>query len=331
MAERGIKVVQFIQPHHDMVDAAFRASFPKVRFVNVDGVPALAREISDADVLTVTNPWYDREVAEIVAASRAAPQMGPVRHRRHRRRARGRLSRGVAITNVRGVRTGILSSHAICLMLGVMRGLAPYRKYRRARQWARDEMFPWLVPTDEGTMVLCGMGDVGHAIAHKAKAFDMTVIGVSRAGAVGGDFDRVVPRDSLRDVLPEADVVMLATAYDAGTHHMIGAPELAAMKKTAAVVNVARGALIDEAALIAALREGRILGAGLDVFETEPLPADSPLWDMDNVLMDPHVAGQARGAERERMRELFEDNMRRFLDGRPLRNLVDSAGNPLTL
>lgn len=324
---KSIKVVQFAQPHHDVVDDAFRALFPGVEFVKVDGPKALAREIADADVLTVTNPWYDAEIAAVVDARGQSLKWIQFATVGIDTAAEAGLPEGVVVTNVRGVRTGILSSHAIALMLGVMRGIHRYQPFREAHQWGREEMFPFLVPPEEGTMVLAGMGEIGRDIARKAKAFDMTVIGVSRAGEAGGDFDRVVRREALREVLPDADVLMLALPYDPSTHHLVGAAEFAAMKPTAVVVNIARGPIIDEAAMIAALRDNRILGAGLDVYETEPLPSESPLWDMDNVLMEPHLAGQGGMAQRRRLRELFEDNMRRFLAGEPLRNRINASGD----
>ncbi len=195
---------------------------------------------------------------------------------------------------------------------------------------AREEMFPYVVPPEEGTLVLCGMGAIGRDIARKARTFDMKIIGVSRAGQAGGDFDDVVPRERLNEVLPRADVLMLALPYDSATHHMIGAEQFALMKKSAVLVNIARGGIVDEAAMIAALQGGKILGAGLDVYEVEPLPPESPLWDLENVVMEPHLAGQGGDAQRRRLRELFEDNMRRFLAGERLRNRVGPDGDQIS-
>jgi phosphoglycerate dehydrogenase-like enzyme len=173
------------------------------------------------------------------------------------------------------------------------------------------------------------MGGVGRDIARKAKAFDMNVIGVSRRGRAGGDFDRVVRRESLAEILPEADVVFLALSYEPDTHHFIGARELAAMAAGAVLVNVARGDLVDEGALIAALAENRIKGAGLDVFAAEPLPAESPLWTLDNVVISPHVAGRGGTAQKDRLRALFFDNLKLYLAGHPLLNRITPMGESI--
>ncbi len=325
-----VKVVQFAQPHHDAVDEDFRAAFPGVDFVKVDSVTALARELPGAAVLTMTNPWYDAQVAALVAERGSALRWIQFATVGIDAAVEAGLPGNVAITNVRGVRTGILSAHAIALMLAVMRGLNQYKRFRARHEWAREDMFPYVVPPEEGTLVLCGMGAIGRDIARKARTFDMKIIGVSRAGQAGGDFDEVVPRERLNEVLPRADVLMLALPYDSATHHMIGAEQFALMKKSAVLVNIARGGIVDEAAMIAALQGGKILGAGLDVYEVEPLPPESPLWDLENVVMEPHLAGQGGDAQRRRLRELFEDNMRRFLAGERLRNRVGPDGDQIS-
>ena len=127
------------------------------------------------------------------------------------------------------------------------------------------------------------------------------------------------PRERLHEALAIADAVAICTSGDETSHHMIGAAEFAAMKPGAVIVNVARGSIIDEAALIAALREGRIAGAGLDVAETEPMAAANPLWDMPNVIVTPHVAGQGSSGYPQQ-RKLFGENLARFRDGKPMLN-----------
>jgi len=145
------------------------------------------------------------------------------------------------------------------------------------------------------------------------------VIAVSRATADAGDLLAVYPRERMREALALADAVVVCTAGDETSYRMIGAAEIAAMKRTAYVVNVARGEIIDEGALIAALREGRLAGAGLDVNEGEPLPADSPLWDMPNVLLSPHVAGGGSTGYFLH-KKLFAQNLARLRAGEPLIN-----------
>jgi phosphoglycerate dehydrogenase-like enzyme len=150
----------------------------------------------------------------------------------------------------------------------------------------------YMIAPDGARVVILGMGRIGQDIARKAKAFDMEVICVTRAPAPAvPEIDRVVPREEVDEVLPTADVVMIAMPLDAGTEGFLSAERIALMKETAVVVNISRGKVVDEAALARALTEARIMGAGLYAFAKEPLPAESPLWDLPNVLMTPHVGG----------------------------------------
>jgi len=184
--------------------------------------------------------------------------------------------------------------------------------------------------------VILGMGRIGQDIARKAKAFDMEVICVTRAPTPAvPEIDRVVSREKVDEVLPTADVVMIAMPLDADTQGFLSAQRIALMKDTAIVVNISRGKVVDEEALARALAEGRIMGAGLDAFAQEPLPAQSPLWDLPNVLMTPHVGGNGGRELWRRMRDLVRDNTRRYLSGAPLKHLVrtpdgklEGFGNP---
>jgi phosphoglycerate dehydrogenase-like enzyme len=324
-----VKLVQFAQPHHDVVDADFIAAFPGVRFVKVADAEACARELRDAEILTLASNFHGAVIAEALAQPGGALKWIQFTTTGIDSVTAFGLPQGVLITNVRGVASVVLGAHAIALMLAVMRGFHVFQAHRLAHRWARAELQGHLTSTGGGTAVICGMGGVGSDIARKAKAFDMRVIGVSRAGRAGGDFDRVVPREGLAEVLPEADVVFLALPYGPDTHHFIGARELAAMGRGTVLVNVARGGLVDENALIAALGENRIKGAGLDAFVHEPLPADSPLWTLENVVISPHVAGRGGAAQINRMRALFFDNLARYLAGRPLRNRVTVEGEAI--
>ena len=159
--------------------------------------------------------------------------------------------------------------------------------------------------------------------ARKAGAFGMRVVGVSRRGRPIPHCERVVPHTRLREVLPEADALVLALPLTTETLHLLGRDELACMKPGAVVVNIARGGLIDEPALIAALQQGRLAGAGLDVVEHEPLAPDSPLWAMQNVLLTPHIGGRGGVEQDQRLAAFLADNLRRFLAGGELRNQVD--------
>ncbi len=135
--------------------------------------------------------------------------------------------------------------------------------------------------------------------------------------------DALLPTEHVDEILGEVDALVLCCPHTPETHHLLNAARLAALKPTAILINVARGAIVDEEAMIAALREGRLGGAALDVFAHEPLPPESPLWDLPNVLISPHSASTAAN-ENEKIVELFRDNLRRYLEGRPLRNVLNN-------
>ena len=176
------------------------------------------------------------------------------------------------------------------------------------------------------TLVVVGVGRVGKEIARVGKSLGMRVLGVKRSpsGVEPRDLhlDVLVGPDDLHSVIREARNLVLIAPHTAETEHMIGATELALLPEGAVFINIGRGALVDESALVEALRSGRLLGAGLDVFETEPLPASSPLWEMENVIISPHSASTS-DRENGRIVDLFCRNLRLFLDGQPLENRFD--------
>jgi phosphoglycerate dehydrogenase-like enzyme len=173
-------------------------------------------------------------------------------------------------------------------------------------------------------LLVLGPGPIGRATARRARDLGMAVTAVGRAPRPDDLFDRVGGPQDLHAMLGEADVVFDALPLTPGTRHYVDAAALAAMQPTARFVNVGRGATVDEAALVDALREGRIAGAALDVFQVEPLPEDSPLWMLPNVIVSPHICGDFDGWEEETVR-IFVDNLGRFVRGEPLLNLADPA------
>lgn len=226
--------------------------------------------------------------------------------------------RGLVLTNGSGLGAATVADHTLALVLAAARGL-PGRVHAQARAEWRTRQPPPIELAGTRALVV-GYGQIGRAIGHRLRAFDVAVTGVRRTPEVG-ERDVVGP-DVWRPLLGDADWVVLAAPLTPGTRHLVGAAELAAMRSTAWLVNIARGGLVDQPALEAALAEGRIGGACLDTTDPEPLPAGSPLWSLPNALVTPHVAGHGRGA-RERAALLLVDNLSRRLEGRPLRNLVD--------
>ncbi len=233
----------------------------------------------------------------------------------------GLLDRGFVVTNVSGLVAVSIAEWVMGTALMLAKNLHQAVRAQGERRWSA-----WRVGELAGqTMGIAGLGAIGRETARRARAFDMRVIASRRTAAPGAadpDCDEVVSYDDLARLLRESDYLVLCVPLTAETHHLIGARELAMMKPTATLVNIARGAVVDQEALIAALRQGTIAAAALDVFDPEPLPAESPLWGMANVIMTPHVSGSIEGYGR-RSAELFVENLGRFVSGEKLMNVVD--------
>lgn len=227
------------------------------------------------------------------------------------------------LTNTSGVHAIPVSEHILAFMLSFARGLHKAMRFKDQRRWGRPgrgELFELA----GRTVVLVGLGAIGSRTAKLAAALEMRVLGVRRnpsLGAVPG-VEAVFGPDKLLDLLPQADFLVLAVPLTRETRGMIGERELRAMKPSAYLINVGRGGIVQEEALIRALREGWIAGAGLDVFEREPLPEDSPLWGMENVIITSHYSGNTPHYHKRAM-EIFLDNLRCYKSGRPMRNVVN--------
>lgn len=233
--------------------------------------------------------------------------------------------RGVAVANTRGYSTSSLAQHAFALILGLTRQIDGYSALVRRGAWAKSRTFALFdYPVRElssRTLGLVGFGTLGQAVARLGECFGMRV---SVAARVGTPRERVPPgRVHFDDLLERADVLSLHCPLTAATKHLIGAAQLKRMKRDALLINTARGALVDSAALAAALRAGEIGGAGIDVLETEPPPADHPLLapDIPNLLVTPHIAWAAQEA-RQRALDQVTENIADFLRGGTLRRLV---------
>jgi phosphoglycerate dehydrogenase-like enzyme len=229
---------------------------------------------------------------------------------------RSLLARGVRLTTSSGASASAVAQMAILLMLALARDLPGRLAAQRERRWAPE-------PGEdlEGKVAaVVGLGPIGLEIARLARAFDMRVIGVRRR-PVGDEPCETWPMTRLGELLGLADYVVLALPLTSDTRHVIDARALARMRPGARLVNVGRGELVDEAALAAALREGRLAGAALDVFEREPLPETSQLWDVPGVILTPHVAASTP-ATHHHAAELFVENLGRWVRGQALRNEV---------
>lgn len=229
----------------------------------------------------------------------------------------------VVVTNARGIFDEPMAESVMAFVLALNTGLL---RDQRGRWGVYDEPdAPARRRLAGERMLVVGAGSIGREIGRTARALGMHVSGVASRARPGDEvFDEVRSSDALLDLLPAFDVVVNVLPLTSATFHRFGPEAFAAMAGDALFVNVGRGATVDESALVGALEAGRIRGAALDVFEVEPLPAESPFWDLENVIVSPHVAGDAEGWER-RVVDLFADNLTRFRDGRALRNVVDKA------
>ena len=228
------------------------------------------------------------------------------------------LPAGVRITRAAGIFGPWMAEYTLAWCLWTTQKIDHFRASQRQRRWAPVDP----VPLRGQTLCVVGLGDIGGSIAKLARALGMRVIGVTRSGRGSRDALRVYRTTALRAALARADFVVLTLPLSDETRGLVGPAELAAMKPTAWLLNLARGPIVDEATLLAALRARRIGGAVLDVFDTEPLPADHPLWGFDNVVVTPHISGPSTPRE---IGPIFNDNLRRYTANRPLRHQVDRA------
>lgn len=216
----------------------------------------------------------------------------------------------VVVTNSRGLYADALGEFAIAAMLWFAKDLRRMIRNQDARRWE-----PYTVERlEERTVGIIGYGGVGEAVGRRAAALGMHVLPVRRRQEFG--------EPTIDDVIAQSDYVVLCTPLTPGTYRLLTQERIAAMKPTAVLINLGRGATVDEDALIDALRDQRIRGAALDVFEAEPLPADHPLWQLDNVLISPHTADHTADAH-VRAVQFFIENLKRFRAGESLENVVD--------
>jgi phosphoglycerate dehydrogenase-like enzyme len=227
--------------------------------------------------------------------------------------------RGIVLTNNSGSYDVQIAEHLMAFVFAASRQLHRYRDNQRASQWKDHEH----QELRDATIVVYGMGSIGGEIARLASAIGMRVIGVRRqAASRAPGIDRVVPTDQLAEVVGEADYLAIAAPLTSATRGAVSREVISRMKPTGWIMNIARGAIVDEPAMIEALRAKRIGGAALDVFTTEPLPAESPLWTLENVIITPHNSGSSPRVG-ERTLALFAENLRRYKAGEPLINRVD--------
>jgi D-2-hydroxyacid dehydrogenase (NADP+) len=233
----------------------------------------------------------------------------------------------VIITNARDVHGPVVAEQVIAMMFALAKRIPAAVRFQQKHVWGQDAMSSGRSRTRElagATVGLVGLGSIGRKVAKHASALGMRVIAVREHPEKEKPqyVDEVLPKSKLQELLAQSDYVVLSAPVTAETTGMIGAKQLAAIKPDAFLLNVGRGPLIDEAALVEVLRQRKIGGAALDVFDQEPLPSDSALWELEDLLITPHTAGISEKMW-ERHYVLFSENLRRYLSGQPLLGLVD--------
>ena len=304
--------------HDDAWLHRWAEDFPELQFPVTAGLAALAREIADADILLLTNRAASVEAGAII---RAAPKLKWIHF------LTAGFDRGIAMglpENVRvsysaGIRAPHVAEHALALTLALFRALPAMNEAQKRHLWLREEISAKISTLNGATIGILGLGHVGREVARRLSAFGAQVIGISRSAEPDREIGAVYRREDMHKALAISDALVLCAGAEEETKGIMDRAAIFALKKGAYLVNVARGSLIDEKALTEALHKGHLRGAALDVQQTEPLPPESPLWDLPNVIVSPHSAG-AGASSYFPHRALFRENFNRFMAGRDLVN-----------
>ncbi|NNM74875.1 D-2-hydroxyacid dehydrogenase [Enterovirga aerilata] len=312
------RAICFAHPAYRLAEAY--PAEPGDRVIVARNAEELKAALAEAEVLVVSGLWRNEYAAE-ASRLRFIQSVSAGTDQFSRDVLKGR---GIRLASAQGANERVVAEHAMALILGLTRHLGLARDSQRERRWTGMISDPLARQDELGgkTLVIVGLGRIGTRLARLARAFDLHVIGVRRSPRTRDDIaDEVIPPDRLVEMLPRADLVALTCPLTPETERLVRAEHFAAMKPSAYLINVARGRVVDEPALIEALAAGRIAGAGLDCFVEEPLPPDSPLWGFSNVLVTPHSAGETSRYEANVIAILTE-NLGRLARGEELRNAI---------
>lgn len=271
--------------------------------------------VADADAIAM---WGFQDAEPILAAGPNIRWVHSLSDGVERLLSPSMLSRPIHLTNSHGVHDRAVSEHTLALLLAWMRRIPDAVRHQSAHEWIRprgDTLFG-------KTILIVGFGSIGRAIAQRAKVFETRILAVKKHLSTEMFADHVYLEDQLAEVLPEADIVIAALPATPETDHFFGQKQFALMKRSALFINIARASVVDEAALIDALSQKEIAGACMDVFSKEPLPGDHPFWQMDNVIMTPHIASMVPDFW-DKLTSLLQMNFVAFAHGDKLMNEVD--------
>ncbi len=301
--------------------ARVREHWPEMNVVHLPNYDHIDEELPDADIFVgySLRPWQFALTRNLKWIHSTAAGVAQLMYPELR-------ASNVVVTNIRGIHAVPLAEHVLGMIVAAARHFPAAVRYQLAHRWAQQEIWDRMPRSRElsgQTLLVVGFGTIGREIARRVKPLGMKIWTVTRSGTADQELaDQVLPASRLDEMLPEADFIVLAAPETPETWHMIGADQLRRMKPSAFLINVARGSLIDQAALLAVLEQRAIGGAALDVTDPEPLPPESPLWALDNVFITPHI-GAATGFLWQRQAELLLDNLERWFSGRELLNQVD--------
>lgn len=314
-----LKEVRWAIPDEEL--GAIRAELPQLEVLSVEDPAQLPTALAEADAFA---GWtFPRE---LFAAARRLKWVHSASAGIEANLFPELVASDVVLTNGTGLHSVSIPEHTIGLMLCLARNIHEACRLQAQRQWNRFGVIAYAGGVRElsgSNLALLGAGPIGQALARLARGFDMRVrVLRRRPDQPVAHAEEVVGPERLHELLGWADFVVLATPLTAETHHLIDAEALRAMKSSAFLINIARGEVVDDDALVDALRRGAIAGAGLDAFCEEPLPPSSPYWELPNAIVTPHVSGYSSGYF-QRTLALLRENLRRFAAGAPLQNVVD--------
>jgi D-2-hydroxyacid dehydrogenase (NADP+) len=300
-----------------------RRRWPEMRVVHLPDFDRLTEELPDADIFVGSSlrPEQFRLARKLKWVHSTAAGVSQLMYPELR-------DSRVVLTNPSGIFSRPMAEHTIGLMVALARNFPDSVRFQDRAEWGQQQISGPLGPLNElngQLLLIVGYGSIGREIARRARAFEMRVWGVNRSGNGDGALvERIIPVAQLDAVLGEADYVVIAAPETHETKHLFGAEQIAMLKGGARLINVGRGSLLDEAALVHALQSGALRGAALDVTTTEPLPADSPLWKAPNLCITPHTSGVSDRLWQKETSLLME-LLERWFHGSELFNVVDFA------
>ena len=298
-----------------------RRDFPQLEVVHLSSYDRVTEEIAGADIAIA---WSLR--GEQIQAAKKLKWIHSTATAVHGLMSPELRASDIVVTNARDVHGPVVAEHAMALAFALTKRLPQAVRYQQQKHWAQHDLWeasPRPRELNGATMTIVGLGGIGRPLAGLASAVGMRVVGVREHPERPCEgVDVMYGLDGLDEALRESDIVVLAIPVTSKTHHLVNAERLAQLRPEAYLINVGRGVLIDEDALVHALRAKRFAGAALDVTTEEPLPPESPLWEMESVLITPHIAGLTEFMW-ERHYGHYSENLRRFLAGEPLLWVVD--------